>query len=1088
MATPTTMGADGTSASSIVAKIVDGGGNPVTAPSAITFTLGNSNPTSCNLSSNTIIPAGASDSSSNPGSVFATTTPGACSISGTASGGFTGTVVPVTVTTNALGGISLPAEVLAPPAGSVTFTVTLTTPAPAGGATVNLITTDASIATVSASVSFAAGATAATATLTGVKAGSTSITASSSNYASTSTLATIEIVTVSFVDQSGYTNNYLSMAMGTTAQRAAKLSAAAPQGGLTLTLSSNTPTLATVDASAFVPAGQLTSSFFTVTGVSQGTASVTASNGAVTTGTLTVGVGSPQALSVSDGGGGYLGAGLHRNFTLSLNWPAPAGGVAVTLSGFNPAVANVVTTSFTIPAGQSYHYFEVDGIAAGATAVTASASGWTSSSSNFTVVNPTLTFSGPSSPVTTLTTSDAFTIYVQNPNCYYCDYVTAATTISFGVNSTVAGIVPTPASMVVSAGTYYVSGQVGQATAGGTYTLTASATSLAGAPSITSSSIVVNQPSLTVSDNGGYLGAGLHRNFSVSLSNPAPAGGLPVTITGFATAVANVPTSTFTVPAGQSYGYFEVDGIASGATSVTAAASGWNSATSNFTVLNPTLTFSGPYGPVTTLTPSDAFTVYVQNPNCYYCDSVTAATTISFSVNSTVPGIVPTPASLVMSAGTYYVSGQVGQATAGGSYTLTASGASLAGAPSITSGSIVVNQPSLTVSDHNGFVGVGLHRNFTVSLSNAAPAGGLVVSLGSTDPTVASVPSTVTVGAGAYSANFEVDGLRAATTTITVSASAWTGDGANITVVNPILTFSSPSTPVTTLTPTDGFTVYVQNPNCYYCDVVSAATTITFTVNSAVAGIVPTPTSVVMAAGAYYVVGQVGQATTTGTYTLTATTTGLAGNPSVTSNPVVVNTPSLTVSDNNGFLGAGMHRSFYVSLSNPAPAGGLPVTISGFATGTANVPSASFTVAVGQSSAYFEVDGIAAGSTSVTASAPAWIGATSNFTVVNPVLAFSGPNTPVTTATTSDGFAVYVQNPNCNYCDVVNASTTIAFAVNSSSTGIVPTPANLVVSAGQYSISGQVGQATVSGTYTLTATAATLPGSPSATSGTVTVS
>src|SRR4029079_17433831 len=58
----------------------------------------------------------------------------------------------------------------------------------------------------------------------------------------------------------------------------------------------------------------------------------------------------------------------------------------------------------------------------------------------------------------------------------------------------------------------------------------------------------------------------------------------------------------------------------------------------------------------------------------------------------------------------------------------------------------------------------------TVRLSSAAPAGGTVVSLGSNLPGVATMPSSVTVGAGPTSATFTITTFPADTTTVQLSA------------------------------------------------------------------------------------------------------------------------------------------------------------------------------------------------------------------------------------------------------------------------------------------------------------------------------
>jgi hypothetical protein len=58
----------------------------------------------------------------------------------------------------------------------------------------------------------------------------------------------------------------------------------------------------------------------------------------------------------------------------------------------------------------------------------------------------------------------------------------------------------------------------------------------------------------------------------------------------------------------------------------------------------------------------------------------------------------------------------------------------------------------------------------TVKLASVAPSGGLAVTLGSNQPGAASVPATVTVPAGAISANFTITTFPSAGTTVQLSA------------------------------------------------------------------------------------------------------------------------------------------------------------------------------------------------------------------------------------------------------------------------------------------------------------------------------
>src|SRR6185503_13345457 len=64
----------------------------------------------------------------------------------------------------------------------------------------------------------------------------------------------------------------------------------------------------------------------------------------------------------------------------------------------------------------------------------------------------------------------------------------------------------------------------------------------------------------------------------------------------------------------------------------------------------------------------------------------------------------------------------------------------------------------------------GTSSTGTVTLSNAAPAGGTAVSLSSNQPGAASVPSSVSVAAGATSATFPITTFPSGGTTVQLAA------------------------------------------------------------------------------------------------------------------------------------------------------------------------------------------------------------------------------------------------------------------------------------------------------------------------------
>jgi hypothetical protein len=137
------------------------------------------------------------------------------------------------------------------------------------------------------------------------------------------------------------------------------LNAPAPAGGLQVQLSSNNPNVASVPASVTVPAGQRTASFRVDTRVvaSQTQVMITARLGnSSRQATLTV---NPPALESLTLDPNTVVGGNPSTGTVSLNAPAPSGGLQVQLSSSHPNVASV-PPSVTIPAGQRSAIFTVN--------------------------------------------------------------------------------------------------------------------------------------------------------------------------------------------------------------------------------------------------------------------------------------------------------------------------------------------------------------------------------------------------------------------------------------------------------------------------------------------------------------------------------------------------------------------------------------------------------------------------------------------------------------------------------------------------------------------------------------------------------
>src|SRR5207244_8246520 len=143
------------------------------------------------------------------------------------------------------------------------------------------------------------------------------------------------------------------------------------------------------------------------------------------------------------------------------------------------------------------------------------------------------------------------------------------------------------------------------------------------------------------------------------------------------------------------------------------------------------------------------------------------------SLSSSNPGAAAVPSSVTVAAGGSSASFTVTTGAVAASTTVTIS-ASFGGAN--RTGSLTVTPPQVTLSsltlNPSSVIGGVQSSTGTVTLSGPAPAGGTVVSLSSSSPGLASVPSSVTIPAGATSASFTVNtSIVLISTSVNISAS-----------------------------------------------------------------------------------------------------------------------------------------------------------------------------------------------------------------------------------------------------------------------------------------------------------------------------
>ncbi len=135
---------------------------------------------------------------------------------------------------------------------------------------------------------------------------------------------------------------------------------------------------------------------------------------------------------------------------------------------------------------------------------------------------------------------------------------------------------------------------------------------------------------------------------------------------------------------------------------------------------------------------------------------------------ATVPNTVTVPAGAT--SATFTVSTRAVTSTTSVTITASANGVSRTATLTVNPSSSSVTLQSLTISPTS--VWGGSTATGTVTLSGPAPAGGVVVSLRSSNSTRASVPSSITIPAGATSANFTIRTTSRffSITTVTITA------------------------------------------------------------------------------------------------------------------------------------------------------------------------------------------------------------------------------------------------------------------------------------------------------------------------------
>jgi hypothetical protein len=507
------------------------------------------------------------------------------------------------------------------PAQMQSLALSLPAAAPPGGTTVTFTTANPNIATVTPSIFIAAGNTTSTANpqVTGVLIGNTTVTANAPGYAPAIRPV---VVTVTATFNPGTTNINLATATNTSLT----ISAPAPPGGITFTLSSDNSSIATVPSTITVVAGA-TSVPIAITGVASGTTTIRADSPGITEATGTVNV-------YSNIGTSNFTTGYDLEEQTGLYLPvSPSAPTTVTVTVADPTVA-LISTSYNT-AGQTTMSYPnttsayigsiwIQGLKVGTTTITVSAPGYTAGTITVTV-NPsgfringyfatfsTTTYSGPTGMAVYPSILNADLSYSQSSTL-----IPQVTPFSLSVasSSPAIGTVTSPLTFQPNDTYEYINFQP---VAVGTTTLTLGTppTGFSVSTSYQQSVVTVTTPVINV--GGQTTAVHLINQIGLGLPDPPPTG-QPVTVTltssdptiftvSSSPTVVGTASVTFPNTTGSGVGTVYVQGQAAGSATLTMSAPGYTSGTSTILV-EPTgffldypgnslstTTLSGPYG------------------------------------------------------------------------------------------------------------------------------------------------------------------------------------------------------------------------------------------------------------------------------------------------------------------------------------------------------------------------------------------------------------------------------------------------------------------------------------------------------------
>ncbi len=633
--------------------------------------------------------------------------------------------------------------------------------------------------------------------------------------------------------------------------------------------------------------------------------------------------------------------------------------LTVTLTSADSNKVSVPAT-VTIPSGSYYAYFNITGKDTTASqAIVASAPGYRGDTSYYRVTTPKVQTSGGSTYNAFSSGGNLYVYSYDSLGGYHNRVTPLAVTITVRDTNIVQ---VDSSSLTIGAGTYYnYNAHTTIKSIGSTWVVVSAPGHL---PDSTKYTVVTpklnfNFYSANVGRRQYYTSSGFY--VYTPDYRPSP---LTVTITQKHATVDSLSATSLTIPTSSYYQYFGFAGLANGADTLIITAPGYLPDTAYVQVTSPKLYPGGISSTALTTTPQQSAAVYVTdslNNSHYSLDTVVVRVTSS---DTTV--LKPTQQYVRILPGASYVYSYYnyfGPGTA--SLTFTDS-AGVRG--SVTTNTVTVTGPSLLFNTSSTMLGMrqtSSNSGFYVYTQNNV-ASPVTVNLVSTDPRVATVPSSVTIPAGSYYAYFGVTALDTVGT-IQIQATA-TGFGPAspmmVQVTQPKFQIST-STSLNTTSGAQTITVYAMDANGTTHYTTEAVTVTLASASGAVATI--DSSTVTIPAGTYYNNAAKWTPVAAGSTQLSASDTRatLYKYNTATSN-VSVYTPYARLSWSTVKLGLGQYRDDLWTGTQDYMPSATTVTL-GHAGGTRVTIPATAVVPAGSYYAYYRTIGSAVGTDSVTA-------------------------------------------------------------------------------------------------------------------------